>query len=59
MRKVLILQQGACRGEVVCQGEGCFAVVKPKPKQEDLLGLPRQRKNATKDNSRIRLGEGC
>ena len=43
MRKVLILQQGAHRGEVVCQGKGCFAVAKPKPKQEDLSGSQRRR----------------
>ena len=41
MRKVLILQQGAHQGKVVHQGEGCFTIVKPKLKQEDISGLLR------------------
>ena len=30
-----------------------------KPKKEDLSGSPRRRKNTTKDNSQVRLDEGC
>ena len=55
---------------MVHQGEGCFTPAKAKPKKEDLSGFPRRRgsprrsypssrrkKNTTKDNSRVCLGE--
>ena len=45
MRKVLILQQGARRDEVVRQGEGCFVAAKPKPKQRGPLGFTKVKAN--------------
>ena len=58
MRKVLILQKGACRGEVVRRGEGCFIATKPKPKQRGPLGFAKVKANLRQGEATLYLGEG-